>query len=255
MKIVAISVLIFLGGVVSALALPEDVLKQIVFTQKPGAVVPAGLAFRDETGAPVKLGGYFGKKPVILILGYYRCPMLCSAVLNGLIGGLQDLKEDAGKDFEIVSVSIDPRETPALAAAKKGNYLARYARTDAVQGWHFLTGDEPAISQLASAVGFKYAYDPDSGQYAHPSGITILTPAGRVSHYLFGVTFSGRDLRTALADAADAKIGSLIQQFFFLCFHYSPLTGKYSGLVMVVVRCMGVAVPLSLVVLIARRKA
>ena len=234
--------LILAGNAVSAQSLPDSALRRIAFDQKLGGMVSLDLPFRDESGKPVRLGDYFGQRPVILVLGYYGCPMLCTLVLNGMIGGLQDLPMKMGRDYEVVNVSIDPHETPALAAAKKKSYVTRFGQPDAAAGWHFLTGDEPAIRKLAAEVGFNYAYDPTYHQYAHPSGLMILTPAGKISHYLSGVVFSNADLSQSIADAAGAKVGSPIEQIFLLCFHYSPVSGKYSGLVLVVVRVVGVVV-------------
>ncbi len=214
-----------------ASSLSDDALLQIKFDQKLNNSISLDAQFRDENGNAVQLGNYFGKRPVILVLGYYECPMLCSLVLNGLIEAMQDLKLDAGKEFEVVNVSIDPRETPALASAKKRVYIKRYGRKGADVGWHFLTGDDAAIHTLANEVGFHFAYDPLAKQFAHPSGIVILTGDGKVSRYLFGVTFSAKELDAALRDAGAKKIGSPIQQLMLLCFHYSPLTGKYGNLV------------------------
>jgi protein SCO1/2 len=236
---------------VSAQPLSDNSLRQIVFEQKLGASVSLDLPFRDETGKKVRLGDYFGKRPVILVLGYYSCPMLCMVVLNGMISGLQDIKPEIGRDYDVVNVSIDPKETPALASAKKQNYVARFGRPGASAGWHFLTGGEPAIRELAGQVGFKYAYDPTLQQYAHPSGLVVLSPDGKVSHYLSGVVFSAADLEHALADAAAAKTGSPIEQIFLLCFHYSPITGKYSALILGVVRGVGIVVLVALAAFIA----
>ncbi len=236
----------------------DDVLKKIQFDQKLGAHISLNTQFRDETGKPVRLGDYFGKKPVILVLGYYGCPMLCTFVLNGLIGSLQDIKWEIGNQFEVINISIDPNETPVLAAAKKKAYVRRYGRHDASQGWHFLTGGEPAIRRLAGEVGFNYAYDPAIKQYAHPSGLVILTSQGEVTHYLSGVIYSTKGLNDALVGASNRKIGSPVQQLFLLCFHYSPITGKYGSLIMIVVRVFGVAILLALAGCIAamfRREA
>jgi len=231
---------------VTAQTLADSQLKKISFTQKLGAQVSPDLQFRDESGKIVKLQDYFGRKPAILVLGYYHCPMLCSFVLNGMIGSLQDIKWEIGRQFDVINVSIDPHETVALAAAKKKSYVRRYGREDASPGWHFLTGDEPAIRQLADEVGFTYAYDAQVQEYAHPSGLIILTPQGKVSHYISGVIFSTKELNDALVDASASKVGSPIQQLFLLCFHYSPLTGKYGRLVMLGVRMSGIAVLLLL---------
>lgn len=233
-------------GFASGQALSDAVLKQISFDQKPGAQVSPDLEFRDENGKVVKLGDYFGKKPVILVLGYYECPMLCTFVLNGMVESLLAMKPEAGDQFEIIDISINPTETPALAAAKKRTYLRRYGKPEAAGGWHFLTGDEAAIRRLTGEVGFNYAYDPVIKQYAHPSGLIILTPSGKVSHYLSGVIYSPKELNHALTDAAGGKVGSPIRQLFLLCFHYSPITGKYGALVMTIVRVCGVMLVLSL---------
>jgi protein SCO1/2 len=220
--------------------LSDESLKRIDFDQKLQQQVSTGLQFRDETGKVVKLGDYLGKRPAILVLGYYGCPMLCTLVLNGLVESLQDVRLNPGKDFEIINVSIDPRETPALAAAKKRAYLKRYRRAGAEQGWHFLTGEEAAIRQLADEAGFRYAYDTTAKQYAHPSGLVILTPEGKVSRYFSGVSYSNKEMNSALVAATANKIGSPIQQFFLLCFHYNPVTGKYGPLIMTMVRVGGV---------------
>jgi protein SCO1 len=243
--------LILPGAPVFAQTLSDASLQRVVFDQKLGDTVSMDLPFRDERGKDVRLGDYFGKRPVILVLGYYGCPMLCTFVLNGMIGGLQDIKKEMGRDYEVVNVSIDPHETPALASAKKQTYVARFGRPRAADGWHFLTGDEPAIRALAAQAGFNYAYDATLRQYAHPSGLVILSPEGKISHYLSGVVFSGAELDQALTDAAAAKTGSPVEQIFLLCFHYSPVSGKYSGLILLVVRVLGVAVLAALIAFIA----
>jgi len=224
---------------------PES-LARIGFEQKLNGQTPLDLPFRDENGRTVQLGDYFGSKPVILVLGYYGCPMLCTLVNDGLIETLQDLRPDIGSQFNILSVSIDPNEKPALAAAKKREYLKRYGREDADEGWHFLTGDEEPIRRLASAAGFGYAYDAGVKQYAHPTGFIVLTPHGRISRYFFGVTFSPKELQAALVDASADKTGSRIEQLFLLCFHYSPITGKYGALIMNIVRGSAAATVLAL---------
>ena len=229
-----------LGRTAHGQTVSDDVLKKITFDQKLGAQVSMDLQFRDEDGKLVRLGDYFGKKPVILVLGYYGCPMLCTFVLNGMIGSLQDMKWEIGNQFEVVNVSIDPRETPALAAAKKKSYVKRYGKSEAARGWHFLTGEEYAIRKLTSEVGFGYAYDDQFKQFAHPSGLVILTAQGKVSHYLSGVVYSTKELNDALVDASAQKVGSPIQKLFLLCFHYSPITGKYGNAIMIVVRVMGI---------------
>lgn len=189
----------------------------------------------------MRLGNYFGAKPVILVLAYYECPNMCTLVLNAMLTSVQDLKFDAGKDFEIVVVSFDPRETPALAAQKRKAYTQRYGRPADADGWHFLTGDKPAIAQLAESVGYRFVFDPQTQQFAHPSAIMVLTPEGKVSRYFAGIEYPPKDLRLALVEAAGDRIGSLTDQLFLLCFHYNPLTGKYGLLIMRVVRVAGLA--------------
>jgi protein SCO1 len=226
-------------------ALTDAQLLQIKFDQKINSQVSEDLPFRDETGKPVRLGDYFRKKPVILILGYYSCPMLCTLVVNGAITAFQDLKWSVGDQFDVIFVSIDPRETPQMAAEKKKISLRRYGRGSA-DGWHFLTGDESSIRKLADEVGFRYAYDPAFKQYAHPSGIIVLTPKGKVERYLFGVTYSPKALNSALRDASKERTGSRVEQFILLCCQYNPLRGKYGGAVLIGVRIGGVAMVIAL---------
>jgi protein SCO1/2 len=211
----------------------------------------------------VQLGQYFGSKPVILALVYYECPMLCTLTLNGLAGALKALSFDVGNEFEIVTVSFNPSETPALAAAKKQAYLARYGRPGAERGWHFLTGDEASIQQLTRAVGFRYTYVPEQKQYAHAAGITVLTPRGRIARYFFGVEFAPRDLRLGLIEASNNQIGTPVDQLLLYCFHYDPVTGTYGAVALNVVRLGGVITVLALVTFVtvmlrrerARRRA
>jgi protein SCO1/2 len=226
---------------VRAQGISDSALAQIDFVQNLGAQVPGDLRFQDETGRTVRLGGYFGSKPLILVLGYYGCPMLCTYVLNGLVEGLQDLKWHIGAEFDVINVSINPQEGPTLAAAKKQTYLKRYGRSGAVGGWHFLTGEEPEIRALAQTVGFGYRFDPATQQYAHPSGVVILTPQGKVAKYMFGVTFASRDLYESLRTAGGNQISSPVQRLILLCFHYNPLTGKYSANIMTLIRIFSVA--------------
>jgi protein SCO1/2 len=242
----------FISSVTQGAPLSDAILRDIRFDQKIGAQVPLDAAFHDETGRAVHLGDYFGRKPVVLVLGYNHCPMLCSLVSNGLIESLQDLKSDIGDRFNVLNVSIAPAEKPPLAAETKREYLRHYGRPGAENGWHFLTGDETAIRQLTDAVGFRYAYDPVVKQYAHPSGFVILTPRGRVSRYFFGVDFRGRELSDALRQAADDKTGSPIRQLFLLCFHYSPVQSKYGPLVLDSVRGIGIATLLALALFVTR---
>jgi protein SCO1/2 len=218
----------------------QALLSQVGIDQKLNQQIPLDLNFRDEQGKTVKLAEYFGEKPVILSLVYYQCPMLCTQVLNAVERGLTNVSLDMGKQFQVVTVSIDPRETPELARTKKNLYVGLYGRAGASEGWHFLTGDEAAIQQLAKAVGFRYAYDPQSGQFAHASGIMLLTPEGKISRYFYGVQYPSRDLRLGLVEASEGKIGTPVDQVLLYCFHYDPATGKYGMVIQNVIRVAGV---------------
>jgi protein SCO1 len=211
------------------------------FDQRLGERVPLEVSFRDEGGRAVQLGSFFHGRPVILALVYYECPMLCTMVLNGLESCLGILQFDAGREFEVVAVSIDPRDTPELAAAKKATYLERYKRPNAAQGWHFLTGEKQASDRLAQSIGFHAVADPEHRQFAHAAGIVVLTPQGQVARYFFGVEYSPKDLRLALVEASDAKIGNVVDQLLLYCFHYDPATGKYGAAVIGGVRIAGLA--------------
>ena len=235
-----------------------DILRTVGFDQRLGAQVPLDLTFRDETGSSVKLGDYLGDKPVLLVPAYYECPMLCTIVLNGVASALRALPFDVGKEFRVVTFSFNPHETSELAAAKKTTYIEDYRRPGAAAGWHFLVGDEPSVAALTQAIGFRYAWDEGSKQYAHASGIVVLTPGGRISHYFFGVEFAPRDLRLALVEASGERIGSLVDQLLLFCFHYDPATGRYSRVALNAVRAGGVltlAALVGFVVLMLRRDA
>jgi len=184
-----------------------EILREIGFDQNIGQRVPLDTTFRNEAGATVRLGDYFGTKPVVLVFAYYDCPMLCTQVINGLSSALGVMSLNPGKDFEIVTVSFNPNDTPASATAKKAMYLERYKRMGAAEGWHFLTGDEPSIARLTKAAGFRYAWDADTKQYAHPSGVIVLTPDGTLSSYLFGIEYGARDLRLGIVEASKGKVG------------------------------------------------
>ena len=218
---------------------PIPILQQVGIDQRIGQQLPLDVTFRDETGKSVPLRNYFGKRPVLLTLVYYQCPMLCSEVLNGVVGGLLPLKLNAGRDFDIVTISFDPRDTPAVATEKRDTYLRRYGRADADIGWHFLTGETPAIEALTRAVGFRYAWDPTIQQYAHASGIMVLTPDGRLSRYLYGVEYTPKDLRLALVDSSEGKVGNVVDQVMLYCYHYDPATGKYGAVVTNMLRLGG----------------
>jgi protein SCO1/2 len=214
----------------------------------PGEPIPLDASFRDETGEAVPLGQFFGDKPVVLVLAYFRCPRLCTEVLNDLCKGLRGVRPySAGRDFNVVVVSFDAREKPALAAAKKRSYVEDYGRPDAEAGWHFLTGDQPAIDSLMAAVGFRAVYDPKEDQFIHDSAVMVLTPDGKLSRYLFGLGFNPRDLRLALVESSEGKVGSVLDHVLLLCFHYDPATGKYSATILSILRAGGVLTVLALV--------
>ena len=238
--------IVVLTGSIYADETPADVIRRVAFLQKLNKQIPLDLAFQDENGKKIQLKEHFGKKPVILALVYYECPMLCTLVLNGLVKSLRVVTFNAGQEFDIVTVSFNPKETPELARAKKEEYLKTYSRPNASEGWHFLTGDESAIHKLTESVGFQYVYDAKLGQYAHASGIIVLTPEGKTARYFYGVEYSPRDLRLALVEASNGKIGSPIDQLLLLCYHYDPLTGKYGLTIMKTIRVAGVITVLAL---------
>jgi protein SCO1/2 len=221
-------------------------LKDVGIDQKLNAQIPLGLTFQDEAGRTIPLGTFFQQKPVILALVYYECPMLCNMTLNGLVRSLHSITLNAGEDFQLVAVSINPRETPQLAMAKKETYLEKYQRHNATNGWHFLTGKEANIQALASAVGFHYAYDPVIKQYAHAAGIMVATPEGKLSRYFYGIEFPSRDLRLGLVEASNNKSGSPVDQVLLYCYHYNPVTGKYGFMIQRLLQVLGSATALAL---------
>ena len=233
-----------------------DALRDIGIDQRLNEQISLDLEFRDESGRAVKLGEYFGGKPVILALVYYTCPMLCNQELNGLIGMLKTLSFTAGRDFNVVAVSFDPSDTPETAFAKKRAYVDRYQRSSADAGLHFLTGDEKSIQALTEAVGFHYRFDSATKQYVHASGIMIATPRGKLSHYFYGIDYSPRDVRLGLVEASDNKIGSPVDQVLLFCYHYDPVTGKYGAVIMNMIR-LGALVTfgaLAIIIFIVRRR-
>ncbi len=232
-------------------------LREIGFDQKLDAPLPMETRFKNELGREVRFGDYFGQKPVVLAFVYYDCPMLCTQIISSLTSTLRTMSLEAGQDFEIVMVSFDPRETPAMAAQKKAEYLARYDRAGADDGWHFLTGDEASIRQLTHAAGFRYTWDEETKQFAHPAGIIVVTPDGRPARYLFGIEYGPRDLRLALVEASEGKVGSPVDALLLYCYHYDPMTGRYGLLVMRLLRIAGAATVLALggfIVLMVRRE-
>jgi len=227
-------------------------LRNVGIDQHLNKPVPLDLSFRNEAGETVTLRSLMRGKPVILSLAYYQCPMLCTLVLNCLTSAMRALPFDAGNEFDVITVSFDPKDTPELAAAKKKTYLEEYRREGAAQGWHFLTGDEASIKQLTEAVGFRYTYLPDKNQFAHAAGIMVMTPDGILSRYFYGVEFAPRDLKFGLMEAADRKIGSPVDQLMLFCFQYDPSTGRYTNNVMTAIRIGAVLTLLALGTMIFR---
>lgn len=207
-----------------------ELLRDVGIEQQLGAQLPLATELRDETGQAVPLQKYFGKQPVVVIFAYYRCPQLCTQVLNGFLRASQAIPQVIGRDYQVVTISIDPTETPQVAAEKKNNYVRAYRRPGAEEGWHFLTADAAAIERLTTTAGFRYRYDPASTQYAHASGIMIATPDGKLARYYYGIEYPPPDVRLGLVESSEEKIGSAVDQILLLCFHYDPLTGRY-GLV------------------------
>lgn len=222
------------------------ILREVGIQQRLGQSLPLDAIFRDESGRAVRLGQYFGKRPVVLVLAYYNCPMLCTEVLNGLLSSLRVLSFDVGKEFEVVTVSFDPREKPADAAAKKRPYVEAYRRPGAAAGWHFLTGSGASIERLTAAVGFRYKFDESLGQFAHAAALYVTTPEGRLSRYFYGIDYAPRDLRLALIESSRSRIATPIDQILLYCYHYDPKVGRYGAVVMNMVRAGGVAAVLAL---------
>ena len=256
----AVSLLCFAGaagaqsnnpGVNPSAGIPSSqmpgILSKVSFDQRLNEPLPLDLHFKDEAGRDVRLGEFFGWRPVILAFVYHECPMLCTQVLNGLTTSLMLLDETVGREFDVVVVSFDPRETPALASGKKKSTLDRYRRPESASGWHFLTGDEPSIKALTAAAGFRYAWDDKTRQFAHPSGIVIATPPGKLSRYFFGIEYAARDVKFALIESSAGRIGNAIDQLLLYCYHYDPATGSYGFVAMAAVRLGGAVTLLALV--------
>lgn len=216
-------------------------LREVGIDQKLNQQLPLDARFKDANGNDVTLGQYFGTgRPVVLALVYYDCPMLCTQVLNGMTGALETMSLDAGADFDVIALSFDPREKPKLAKAKKIAYMGRYGRPGTEQGWHFLTGTEDQIKRVTNAVGFRYTFDEKIGQFAHGAAITILTPEARISRYLYGIDYGGRDLRFALVEASNGKVGTTVDRALLYCYHWDPTTGRYGFVVMNIIRGAGI---------------
>lgn len=232
-------------------------LKDIGIDQKLNETVPLDAVFKDEQGRDVRLGQYFKGKPVVLSLVYYACPMLCNQVLNGMMGSFRQVSFNIGEQYEVVTVSFDPHETPELAAGKKTTYIKAYNRPGAEAGWHFLTGDQANIKRLADSVGFRYAWDEPTKQFAHASGIMILTPEGKLARYFYGIDYPPRDVRLGLVEASQNKIATPVDKLMLYCFHYDPATGKYGAIVMNIVKVAGGATIFLIVgmILVLRKRA
>jgi protein SCO1/2 len=214
-------------------------LKNVGIAQRLNEQIPPDLLFRDETGKQVRIGDYFGKKPLILSLVYFRCPMLCSEVLSGVEGSLKALNFNVGKEFDVLTVSFDPKDTPEAATEKKADIIRRYKRPGAADGWHFLTGSQDSIEKLTQAVGFTYEYDPKTDQFAHSTAIMILTPDGKIAQYYYGIEFPPKDIRLGLIQASQGKIGTLADEVILYCYHYDPKAGRYSAVISRIMQLAG----------------
>jgi protein SCO1/2 len=228
-------------------------LDEVGIDQKLNEQLPLDLSFRNEKGETVKLGQYFGKKPVVMALVYYECPMLCNQMLNGMISAFRVMAFKPGEEFDVVTVSFDPRETPANAAAKKKtyiDYLPEAKRASAANGWHFLTGDAANIDAITKAIGFRYNFDEATNQFAHASAIYVATPHGRLARYFYGIEYAPRDLRLGLIEASENKIGSPMDQLMLYCYHYDPATGRYGAAVINLIRAGGVVTLIAIAALL-----
>jgi protein SCO1/2 len=235
----------FTGGIVASNVPPQ--FKDVTFAQRLGQRLPLDARFADETGRDVALGDYFGRRPVIVAFVYYQCPMLCSQVMNGISSAIKVLPFTPGRDFDVVLISFDPRDTPEAANAKKRAHLDHWSARDTSDAWHFLTGDEAAIRRVTSAAGFSYQWDAQTRQFAHVSGVLVATADGTLSRYFYGVEFSPRDLRLAILDSGNGKIGSVVDELLLYCFQYDPAHGQYGAVFMNILR-LGGALTVSLIV-------
>lgn len=237
--------------------MPAPPVKDIGFDQKLGAQVPLDTPFRDEAGKTVHLRDFAGKRPLVLSLVYFDCPMLCGMTTDGLVRSLRALRLSVGTDFDVLSVSFDPRETAEIASIKKGPVMRQYARAGAAEGWHFLTGTQDSIDALTKSVGFRYVWDAEQKQYAHATGVLLLTPQGRVARYFYGIEFPAKDLRLGLVEASEERIGNVVDQLLLLCYHYDPKVGRYTAAVRNLVRggaALTLAGVAALVVTLLRRE-
>jgi protein SCO1/2 len=251
------------GGYIAAPGAPSTTmpkaLLEIGFDQKLGEQLPLDAKFRDEDGNSITLGSLYGKRPVVLGFVYYECPMLCTQVLNAITATVNTLEMNAGTDFDLVLISFDPRETPAQAAAKKATYVQRYKRPGTEGGWHFLTGEDADIKRVTQAAGYKYTWDEQTQQFAHPTGIIVTTPDARNARYLFGIEYGPRDLKFALVEASQGRLGTMVDNLLLYCYHYDPMTGRYGVYIMRALRIAGVATVLLIgtfiVVMVRREKS
>jgi protein SCO1/2 len=242
-------------GIVASNVPPQ--FKAVTFAQRLNQQMPLDTQLKDEAGRTVTLGDYFGQKPVVLAFVYYQCPMLCPMTLNGISSVLKALPFTPGKEFEIVIISFDPRDTPATANAKKQAHLAHWKAANTAAGWHFLTADEPALQRVTAAAGFTYQWDETTGQFAHVSGLLTLTPDGRLARYFYGVEYSPKELRLALVESGQGRIGSKVDELLLYCFNYDPTTGRYGWAVINLIRFGGlltVAAVIGFIVTMRRRE-
>lgn len=245
------AILLLAPTVVSAQGGRPNPADNVAFEQRMGEQVPLDAVFIDEQGEQVRLEQFFTSgQPVVLVMSYYECPMLCSFVREGVLAALQQVTLTAGRDFQVINISIDPLETPMMAANVKTLTLQRYARPDAEQGWHFLTGSEEQIRRVADAIGFRYVYDETIDQYAHAAGFVVLTPEGKTARYFFGIEFNASDVRLGIVEASSGKVGSAIDQILLLCYQYNPVTGSYTPAIMTILRIAGVLTVIGIITLI-----
>jgi len=264
--IVGIVALLLAAGMLRAQAVPGNTgpaasampaaLQDVGFSPPLNGPMPLDLFFRDETGRSVRLREYFGQKPVVLAFVYYRCPMLCDQVEQGVVGVLRMLSFNPGRDYEVVFVSFDSRETPEMAAEKKKKALAHFRRPETDSGWHFLTGSRESVEAATKAANFRFSFDAKNNLFAHASGVLLLTPDGRISRYFYGVEYPGRDMRLGLVDASAGKIGTPMDHVLLFCYHYDPTAATYSASILKIIRLAGVLTILCLVggILISRRR-
>jgi protein SCO1 len=264
--IATVAALLISGGIARSQAVPGNIgnssttmpaqLKNAGFEPQLNAQIPLDLAFVDENGSNVKLQDYFKQKPVVLAFVYYGCPMLCNQVEQGVVGALRMLSFTPGRDYEVVFVSFDPRESADMAAQKKKSALAHFNRPETAAGWHFLTGTKESIDAAAQAANFRYSFDTKTNLFAHASGIMLLTPDGRISRYFYGVEYPGRDMRLGLVDASAGKIGTPIDHVLLFCYQYDPSLATYSTSILKIIRLGGILTVLCIVggILIFRRR-